>query len=225
MRRALLGILLLTPLAACTGGSVTTEDQSYTINAAITALVVDARAAAVTVESGTGAATVTETHRYADSKPQTTHTVDGSTLKLTEAGCGNDEVRCDVEYRIVVPAAASAHITAQAGAVGIAGLSGDVTVTTQAGAVEGKALAGDTVSVTTQAGATKLAFIEAPTKVTTSTELGAVELMVPGDVAYAVDVQTRVGKSDVSVRRDAASPHRIEVRTQVGAVRIAPVAS
>ena len=36
-------------------------------------------------------------------------------LRLTESGCGDDELRCDVDYRIRMPMAMSAEITAQAG--------------------------------------------------------------------------------------------------------------
>jgi hypothetical protein len=50
--------------------------------------------------------------------------------------------------------------------------------------------------------------------------VGAVELGLPSGTSYAVDVQTTVGSSDVSVQRDPASPHKVEVRTNVGAVKV-----
>jgi len=150
--RRVLPILLLIPLAACTGGSLTTEEQSYPVDGAVTALVVDARAAAVTVRTGAGPATVTETFRYAGDRPRTAHAMAGGTLTLTETGCRNDDVRCNVAYDIVVPATATAHIKAQAGAVKVTGLSGDITVQTEAGAVEGRALTADRVTVSSGAG-------------------------------------------------------------------------
>jgi hypothetical protein len=52
--------------------------------------------------------------------------------------------------------------------------------------------------------------------------VGAVELRMPGDSAYAVQVETSVGKSEVSVRNDPASDHKIQVKTEVGAVKIEP---
>jgi hypothetical protein len=76
------------------------------------------------------------------------------------------------------------------------------------------------VRVSTKAGATTLAFTRAPSTVNASTEVGAVEVRVPSGTSYAVDVQSTVGRSDVSVQRDPASPHKIEVRTSVGAVRV-----
>jgi DUF4097 and DUF4098 domain-containing protein YvlB len=201
-------------------GAASTDQQSYEVSEQVTALVVDGQAAAVTIETGDGPVTVTEIYRYADDKPATSHAVEGTTLKLTDTGCRNDEGRCEVEFRVRVPSATTATVTAQAGAVRVTGLAGDVTVRTEAGAVEGTRLAGDRVTVTTQAGATSLAFTEAPTMVQASTSVGAVEVKVPGGTAYAVDVDTSVAAADVSVQRDPASAHKIQIRTEVGAVQV-----
>jgi DUF4097 and DUF4098 domain-containing protein YvlB len=219
--RAAFAALLLVPVAAC--GAGTSEDQtSYQVDQPVTALVVEARAAAVTIEAGDGPVSVTEKYRYADTKPSTAHKVDGNTLRLTESGCGNDNVRCETEFRIRAPKGTSTQVTAQAGAVKVNGLDGDVHVTTQAGAVEGAALSADTVVVQTQAGAMTLDFTEAPSTVQATTELGAVTVRVPGNATYAVDVRADVGSSKVSVQQDAASPHKISVKTQVGAVSVEP---
>ena len=223
MRRrtaAALTAIALLPLAACSAGSTTTEELSYQIDQSVTALVIAARAASVAIVVGDGPVTVTEEHRYSRSKPTTAHRVEGQTLRLTESGCGDDELRCDVEYRIRMPKAISAEITAQAGAVRVDGLAGNVHVTTEAGAVEGRALTSDEVIIKTEAGAASLEFAEAPTLVQTTTSMGAVEVRVPGTTAYAVDVQTSVGGSSVGVEQDPASAHRIEVHTDLGAVKI-----
>jgi Putative adhesin len=225
---AALGVALVAP-AGCaeadtrTGGSTTTDQQSYEITEPVDALVVDARAATVIVEGGDGPLTVDETYHFSDDKPATSHRVDGSTLHLTDSGCRNDDVRCDVEFRVHLPAAARTEITSQAGAVRLTGLTGDVAVSTRAGAVEGRGLGGDEVSVETQAGAARLEFARPPSTVRASTEVGAVEVRVPGDTTYAVDVQTTVGRSDISVQRDPSSAHRIQIRTSVGAVKVAAV--
>ena len=68
-----------------------------------------------------------------------------------------------------------------------------------------------------------LEFAKAPTLVRTTTGVGAVELRVPGSTAYAVDVHTGAGASSVKVDQDPSSTHRIEVRTEVGAVKIEPL--
>lgn len=211
--------LVLAASSGC-GGSTTNDQQSYQVAESIDALVVNARAAAVTIEGGDGPVTVTEVYRFADEKPATSHRVEGSTLRLTDDGCRNDDVRCEVEFRVHLPAAARTEITAQAGAVKVIGLTGNVSISTQAGAVEGRALGGDSVTVSTQAGAATLEFAAAPSTVRASTELGAIEVRLPSGTGYAVDVQTTVGSSDVSVQRDPASRHKIEVRTGVGAVQV-----
>jgi DUF4097 and DUF4098 domain-containing protein YvlB len=210
--------ILLIPMASCAGSSE--QETSYQVDQPVTSLVVDARAAAVAIDAGDGPASVTERYRYSDAKPATAHEVNGQTLRLTESGCGNDNVRCETEFHVRVPSGTSAQVTAQAGAVKVSGLGGDVRVTTQAGAVEGTGLAGDTVVVQTKAGAMTLEFAEAPATLQATTELGAVTIRVPGNTAYAVDARSDVGSSKVSVREDAASPHKISVKTQLGAVTV-----
>ena len=217
---ATLTAIALLPLAACADMATTTAELSYQIDQSVSALVIEARAASVAIVAGDGPVTVTEEHRYSRSKPTTAHQVDGQTLRLTESGCGDDNLRCDVDYRIRMPMAMSAEITAQAGAVKVDGLSGDLQVATQAGAVEGRALTSAEVIIETAAGAASLEFAKAPTLVRAKTNAGAVELRVPGTTAYAVDVRTSVGATSVDVDEDPASKHRIEVSTDVGAVKI-----
>jgi len=218
-----LAVALLLSVAACTGGSTTTDEVRYRIDERVTALVIDARAAGVDIVTGDGPVTVTEEHRYSAGRPATAHRVEGTTARLTESGCGDDDARCEVRYRIRMPAALSVDVTAQAGAVKMDGVAGAVRVTTEAGSVEGRALAGDRVTVRTEAGATSLEFTEAPALISATTSMGAVELRVPATTAYAVDVRTSVGRNTVGVDEDPASAHRIEVRTDVGAVRIEPL--
>jgi DUF4097 and DUF4098 domain-containing protein YvlB len=217
---ATVGIPLLLVLASCTNVNVTTDEQSYDVVEQVESVIIDARAAAITVQAGNGATSVTETYHYSDDKPRTSHEVSGTTLRLTESGCETQELRCDVEFSVHVPADTAVDITARAGAVRLTGLTSDVTVVTDAGAVEGTGLAGDSVSVKTDAGATSLQFTEPPASVEASTELGAILLKVPGGTAYAVDVSTTAGGSDIRVQQDANSPHKISLRTEVGGIRV-----
>lgn len=217
---AALTIIALLPVAACFRGPTTTDELSYEIDQPLTALVIGARAASVAVVVGDGPVTVTEEHRYSSGKPTTAHQVEGQTLRLTESGCEDDAARCEVRYRIRMPKAMSADITAEAGAVKVDGLAGNVHVITQAGAVEGRALTSGEVIVKTEAGAASLEFAKPPILVQTTTSLGAVDLRLPGTTSYAVDVRTESGTTTVDVDRDPASAHRITVRTEVGAVKI-----
>lgn len=210
-------------LAGCFGGPSTGEELTYQVDEPVTALVVDARAASVEIVAGDGPVTVTEEFRYGRSKPTTAHRVEAGTLRLSESGCTDDHLRCDVGYHIRVPETTTTEVSAQAGAVSLTGVSGDVHVKTAAGAVEGRALTSDQVTVETEAGAASLEFTEAPTLVRATTSVGAVELRVPGAVAYAVDLHTTVGGASIGVKRDARSAHRIEVSTEVGGVRVEPL--
>jgi hypothetical protein len=75
--------------------------------------------------------------------------------------------------------------------------------------------------VVTEAGTTVLRFLEAPSNVRSASETGGVEVRVPGNQSYAVDVST-VGMAQVSVIRDPAAAHHITVRAGIGGVRVAP---
>jgi hypothetical protein len=215
--------LALWPLAACSTGPNTTDELTYQIEESLTALVIGARAASVDIVVGDGPLTVTEEHRYSRTKPTTAHLVQGQTLQLTETGCGDDDdLRCDVGYRIRMPKTMSTQITAQAGAIKVDGLEGNVHITTHAGAVDGQNLTSAEVTVKTEAGAASLTFTKPPTLVQATTSMGAVEVHLPDTTAYAVDVQTSIGPSSISVDQDPASTHRIQVHTELGAVKIQP---
>src|ERR671913_1635206 len=138
---AAVGLSVLIPAAGCTSPNSKTDEQSYDVTEQVQSLIIDARAAAVTVTTGDGAIKVTETYHYSKDRPRTSHEVSGTALRLTESGCATDELRCTVEFSVQVPAATAVNITAQAGAVTLAGLSSDVTVITEAGAVGGEGLA------------------------------------------------------------------------------------
>ncbi len=187
--------------------------SSYQIDQPLTALLIGARAASVAIVVGRGPVTVTEEHRYSSGKPpHTAHQVQDQTLRLTESGCGDDDARCDVAYTIRMPEALSVDITAQAGAVKLDGLAGNLRVTAEAGAVEGRALTSDQVIIDAEAGGTTLEFLEAPTLSQITTTLGGVNLRLPGSTAYAVDVRTDVGASSVDVDRDP-HPHTRSLST------------
>ena len=53
-------------------------------------------------------------------RPTTSHRVDGSTLHLSETGCRDNSVRCDVEFRVHLPAAATAYAEASRRAANVA---------------------------------------------------------------------------------------------------------
>jgi DUF4097 and DUF4098 domain-containing protein YvlB len=215
-----MSLLALTALASCTSANDKTEELSYEVTEQVKSLIVDAQAAAVTVQVGRGPVTVTETYHFSRNRPRTSHQISGTDLRLTDSGCASDESRCAVEFEVRVPASTAVSVTTRAGAVELTDLDGDVTINTDAGAIEGTGLGSDKVSVTTEAGATSLQFTEPPTAVTASTELGAISVKVPGGTAYAVEASTGAGRSDIRVEQDPASPHKISLKTNLGAIRV-----
>jgi hypothetical protein len=92
------------------------------------------------------------------------------------------------------------------------------------GAVKAEQLTSDDVSVWTEAGATMLQFRQLPASVRSGSEQGAVEIRVPGEQSYAVDVSTTSGRSQVFVISDPASAHRVSVQAKMGLVVVMPVA-
>ena len=63
-------------------------------------------------------------------------------------------------------------------------------------------------------------FAEAPATVRASTEAGTIRVRVPDGTAYAVEADTDLGASDISVQRDPASEHRIAVRSSAGSITV-----
>jgi hypothetical protein len=210
------GLLMLT---SCVTEGRDPTASSYEVARSVTRLIVDARAGSVVVEAGDGPISVTETYGPAGDNPRTSHQVEGTTLRITDTGCRRPG-RCQVEFRVRVPATTAADITTRAGAVRLTGLDGEVAVVNQTGIVEASGLASARVSASTRTGSISLGFSRPPIAVKASTALGSVVVKVPPTKAYAVDVSTLLGGSEILVPRDPASPHKISLRTDLGGVRV-----
>lgn len=145
-------------------------------------------------------------------RPGATTHVDGSTLVLD--GCGED---CGVGYDVVVPGevmvagdvgtgrieidrAAGAEVRSSAGEVVLHQISGDAAVTAGAGAVD--------------------VGLSKPGSVRVDAKVGTVTVSVP-KASYEVSARADVGQTDVGgVTQDAASPHRLDLRTGAGVVKV-----
>jgi hypothetical protein len=87
--------------------------------------------------------------------------------------------------------------------------------------VEATGLRGATVDASTQAGAVRLGFERVPELVRASSEAGDVDVTLPaGLVVYEVDASANVGAVEVEVPTGRGTGHRVEVRTDVGRVRV-----
>jgi hypothetical protein len=208
-------------LAGCgLAGPTSVEVNSYHVDGALTALIVQAEAGRVDIVTGTGAVTVTETLRFTGDKPKTSHVTDAGTLRLTDQGCTSHIHGCGVDYRIQVPAAMSVNVDNTAGKVTVTGLAGDLTVKDTAGAVEATGLSSPHVSVHDSAGAITLTFIEPPTEVNVQDQAGAIKMQLPPTVSYNIDAQTTAGKVKIGVPRDLSSSHRITAGDTAGSIDI-----
>lgn len=205
-------------LAACT--VTPTDVYSYEIGDDVSQIHVQDPVGKVEVTADSGTVRVTETVRYSNDRPRTSHTTDGGTLRLTNGGCGGHVHVCAVDYQVHVPAATSVDITNDAGLVRLTGMAGDLNITSDAGDVEGTGLSSAHATVRDHAGHISLRYAAAPAQVTVTNDAGAIEVRVPKDVTYAVDASTDAGKTSVSVPRDPAATRKISAHSDAGKVTI-----
>jgi DUF4097 and DUF4098 domain-containing protein YvlB len=216
------------------------EETSYTVDEKIGALSVRDPSGRIEVLTGTGPVSVREQYTYASSPPKTSHKVEGDTLSLVNSGCDQSGLnrRCQVDYRIEVPAgttvtvnadagqvtvtgiSAAVKVTADAGAVQLTDVTGAIEVTAGAGSVRGTGLAGPT-TVDSDAGSVDLAYVKVPTSVNVTSDAGKVTVRLPAG-SYAVDAQVSAGRRTVDVTNDPSSPNKITVKSSAGSVEVIP---
>ncbi|MFF7177978.1 DUF4097 family beta strand repeat-containing protein [Streptomyces sp. NPDC008121] len=214
-------LFVLGAVTACGGSSGTgseSREQSYEISETVTALSLVEGAGKISISSGDGPVRVTETLRYDSREPVTSHRVTGQTLQLEDSGCGNR--RCSVDYDIRIPASVAVTVKTSAGGISVTGLAGKLDLTASAGTINGSGLTSQDARLRTSAGTVDLAYSSAPRMVDASATTGKVVIRVPAGTSYAVDAKSEVGSRKVSVPQDPASPHKIRVRTSVGAVSV-----
>jgi hypothetical protein len=171
-------------------GEVQTEHQQKSYEQPIAKLVLDSDSGDVAVSSGPdGRADVQRTLRWTTTKPEITEQVDGDTLKIT-ARCPNQHGgRCEVDFTIVLPAAAAVDATLRAGDIDVADLAGDQQLTSSA--VDARSSTGDvevlvphdgqqySVRASTSAGSRTVQVADDPAaarQITAQTSAGAVTI-------------------------------------------------
>ena len=205
-------------LAGCRYGTQPNrEDNTYHLTEKVSHLVLTGHAGGIEVVAGDGPVEVHERLQYDDTKPTTSHRVDGDTLRLAaEDACR----RCTVHYTIRVPAATSVDVTTEAGAITIRDITGDLSLKTDAGAIRGTGLGSAHTTAKTEAGALALAYTSVPTDVDGRSDAGAVDIKVPGGTTYAVDATTDAGHRTVDVQTSDAATHKIKAHTNAGAITV-----
>jgi len=101
-------------------------------------------------------------------------------------------------------------------------VSGPIAATGSAGSIVGEDVSSDRATMKISTGQIKITFSAPPTTVSATTSAGLILLRVPGNVGYAIDASTTVGKIQIGVQRSAASPHVITATATTGSITIEP---
>ena len=133
--------------------------------------------------------------------------------------------RCEVGYRLAVPAGLQVTVETDNGDVHVVNLAGPVDLTTDNGDIDGSGLAGGVVRVTTENGDVDLAFGTAPEDVAAYSDNGSVVIELPRDGhVYAVDAVSDNGDVDVSVPDDPDARRTVSAKSDNGRVAVSYLA-
>ena len=203
-----------------------------------------AKVGSLSVESGTGDITVTESNRTGvkvvetvnwrgDDKPKTQHPLIGDQLTLSYNCSDTPWSSCSVSYRIEVPKglkikadSGTGTVTARdltglleattgTGEIEMRNISGDLELHTGTGDIKGVELAGKRLTGDVGTGDVDLKYTGAPESIDFSSGAGDVTVRVP-DVTYDVEVKSGTGDDSVRVKSDPSSPRKIVLTTGAG---------
>lgn len=228
--------------SGASGLTANTETQHETFQRAVGRVALDLDDGEIILTRGEDDRVVIERRlEWSHHRPAIRETWVGDTLNITVRCAGStlgSRSRCAVGYRMRVPAglAIDAHtrasridvhelsgslrLTETSGEVTLAGTTGPLRVLTSSGAVTTSGVRAGKLEIQTTSGDVGLHLAAAPDALTVTTKAGNVDIAVPGDDAYTMNVQTSSGDEDVTVRQEAAAGHTIDVTTSRGDVRI-----
>jgi DUF4097 and DUF4098 domain-containing protein YvlB len=97
----------------------------------------------------------------------------------------------------------------------------EVDLRTDNGSIAVEGVDGRTASATTSNGRIRLAFSNAPERISATSSNGRIAIVLPGDApAYAVSASTSLGSVDLAVRTDPAADRTISAATSNGSISI-----
>ncbi len=227
MRRVWYGVagaaVALLAVAGCGYFDVANEEtRTYQVDGAVERLVLHDNVGNIEIVAGSGPVRVTETLRYSHSRPTTTHSTTAGTVRLSNSGCGAQIGRCEVDYKIQVPASTATEIDTTTSDVTLTGLAGNVSVQSTTGQITGADLTSPQTRIHATTGDISLTYRATPSLVDCETTTGATRIRVPGTDRYRVDVATTTGGRSVGVPVDAAATNRITAHTTTGDVEVVP---
>ncbi|MDN5765753.1 MAG: DUF4097 domain-containing protein [Humibacillus sp.] len=205
------------------GWHVGSVEQHSTLTHAVTSIRVNGVAGDVEVSGGAPAGTVDLTRRLprgSDPSPSAGETWEGSTLVIdANPGCGPLVFGCSVDYTLRVPNGTAVTVDDGSGDLKLGGSLGVVDVKTGSGDIKAKDLASATLAARSGCGDIDLGLAQAPNQLTLDTGSGDVDIEVPAADTYAVGVQTGSGDERVTVKEDANSPRKVQIKTGSGDVK------
>lgn len=112
------------------------------------------------------------------------------------------------------------EITADAGAIDLEDVSGELRLTTSAGKIDGRGVSGR-VEATTDAGSIRLEIAHlAPGRHVVSTSVGSVRIDLARGMPVQIGAHTTMGSSRVDVRSTPGAAAQLEVNAELGSVRV-----
>ncbi|WP_043467850.1 DUF4097 family beta strand repeat-containing protein [Kitasatospora sp. MBT66] len=186
-------------------------------------------------QDGSSQVTVAMSGSYTGRVPKVAVTRSGSDVTVT-AGCSDD---CSEHLQITVPAGLAAQVSTGDAGIRAKGLTGRLDLTTGLGGVEVDGSSGPltvrstygtvtladssapNAEVITTDGAVSASFTAAPASLKVTTGYGTVDLKVPHDATYHVDVQSSQSSPSVSLPNTATdAPHSLVVKTTRGGITV-----
>jgi hypothetical protein len=113
--------------------------------------------------------------------------------------------------------------TSESGRIVMDGQADSATLRADSGAIDADALNSKAVIVHAESGRIRLGLTTVPDSVDASLDSGKVELTLPAVAeGYAMSLSSDSGEQHIApgLRDNSASPHRVQVRTESGAIRI-----
>jgi len=202
------------------GGSQTSS--TYAVSAPVSTLVVSSGVGAVTITgSQRSTVSVTEQIQFSARPPAMTRTLAGKTLTLGYR-CP-DESMCSASYDIQVPRGVAVRVSSGVGEIRLSSLAGTVTAKSGTGLISAAGLTSRTASFTTNLGEINAVFATPPTTVHVTTNLGAINLRVPGTVSYHVNAPPgELGSAIITIPQSSSSRHVIDAVCNMGSLLIGP---
>ncbi|MFE2164545.1 DUF4097 family beta strand repeat-containing protein [Streptomyces sp. NPDC059447] len=211
-------------LTGCTANATETrtEQRSYELSDQIRALDVTNAGGDIEVTAAPAGSKVkvTEIVRFRRTAPATSHSVTSGTLRLTAAGCRETGLSgCGVHLRIEAPQDVSVRLDSTGGDITVRRLAAATSAKTGGGAISIEDSTAEDVVAHTDGGDITARLTAAPKRISATTDGGDVSIRVPAG-PYALDVASATGSRNVSVEDAASSPHKLQVHSKGGDVRV-----